>query len=59
MALRDGFGNSVAISGDTLLVGDYGKDGSKGSAYVLFLVGDGSWDEGTRLIPINGIASGD
>ena len=26
---------------------------------MFVLSGDGSWDEGTRLIPINGIASGD
>ena len=25
---------------------------------MFVLAGDGSWDEGTRLIPINGIASG-
>ena len=59
MALSDGFGISVAISGDTLLVGAYGKDASKGAAYVFVHAGDGSWDEVTRLIPIYGIASGD
>ena len=58
-ASGDYFGFSVDISGDTLLVGAHGKDGWKGAAYIFVLAGDGSWDEGTRIIPINGIASGD
>ena len=58
-ASGDWFGSSVEISRETLLVEAYGKDGGKGAAYVLVLAGDGSWDEGTRIIPINGIASGD
>ena len=44
MALRDGFGISATISRDTLLVGAYGKYGSKGAAYMFFLAGDGLWD---------------
>ena len=58
MTLGDWFGWSVAISGDTLLVGAPEKDGWRGSAYVFFLAEDGSWDEGTRLIPRNGTFSG-
>ena len=58
-ASGDRFGSSVAISGDTLLVGAAEKDGWKGAAYIFVLAGDGSWDEGTRLIPINEISSGD
>ena len=58
-ASGDLFGSSVEISRETLLVGAYGKDGGKGAAYVLVLAGDGSWDEGTRIIPINGISSED
>ena len=58
-ASGDWFGSSSAISGETLLVGAYGKDGRKGAAYVLKFSGDGSWDEGKRIIPINGITSGD
>ena len=42
MASGDVFGSSVAISGDTLLVGAYGKDGGKGAAYVFVLEGYGS-----------------
>ena len=59
VASGDNFGYSVDISGDTLLVGAYAKDGWKGAAYIFVLAGDGSWDDGTMLIPINGIASGD
>ena len=59
MASGDWFGTSVAISRDTMLVGDHGKDGRTGAAYVFVLAGYGSWDEGTRLISINGIASED
>ena len=57
-ASGDWFGSGIEISGETLLVGAYGKDGRKGSAYVLVFAGDVSWDEGTMLIPINGTASG-
>ena len=42
MASGEWFGSSVAISGDTLLVGAYGKDGGKGAAYVFVLEGYGS-----------------
>ena len=55
----DMFGVKVAISGDTLLVGAQHKDGGSGAAYVFVLAGDGSWDEGTRLIPRNVTVSGD
>ena len=58
-ASLDEFGGSVAIIGDMVLVGAPHKDGNRGDAYVFVLAGDGLWDEGTRLIPINGIASGD
>ena len=53
------FGISVAIIRYTLLVGASYKDGYRGATYVFVLAGDGSWDEGTNLVPINGIASGD
>ena len=58
-ASGDWFGSGIEISGETLLVGAYGKDDRTGAYYVLFLAGDGSWEEGTRIIPINGISSGD
>ena len=53
----DYFGSSVAISGDTLLVGAYGKYGRKGSNYVFVLAGDRPWDKGIKLG--NLISSGD
>ena len=40
-----------------LLVGAYGKDGYRRIAYEFVLAGDVSWDEITRLVPRNGIAS--
>ena len=59
LALSDYFGRSVAVSGDTLLVGDPYKNGRRGAAYVFVLEVYGSWDEGTKLVPINGISLGD
>ena len=56
-ASYDYFGESVAISGAMLLVGDWVKCGGKGATCVFVLAGDISWDEITRLG--NGIASGD
>ena len=53
----DKFVWSVVISRDTMLVGALYKYGNRGATYVLVLGGDRLWDEGTRLIPINGIAS--
>jgi hypothetical protein len=38
-ATGDRFGGSVAISGDTVVVGAYGDDSFKGSAYVFKLTG--------------------
>ena len=52
-------GSSVAISGDTLLVGAPGKDGRKGAAYAFVLTRNGLWDEGMKINPINAIASRD
>ena len=43
-ASYDLFGNSVDISGDTLLVGAGGRNGDSGAAYVFFLAGDRLWD---------------
>ena len=51
------FGSSATIIIDTLLVGDSGNDNGKGSDHVFVLAGDGSWYEGTEIIPINGFAS--
>ena len=39
-ASGDYFGGIISISGDTLIVGDPGKDGQKRAAYEFFLAGD-------------------
>ncbi|WP_433928223.1 kelch repeat-containing protein [Sorangium cellulosum] len=53
-AVYDGFGISVALSGDTALVGAYndeaGTNASQGSAYV-FTRTDGRWTEQQKLNP--------
>jgi len=46
-AVNDSFGYSVALSGDTALVGAYGDDSAKGSAYV-FVAPGGGWTTGTE-----------
>ena len=53
------FERSVADSEDTLLGGATFKNVEKGDTYATALAGYGYWDEVTRLIPINLIASGD
>ncbi len=49
-----GFGYSVAISGDTAVVGapddDIGVNHNQGSAFVFILSGDGSWVNDFKLI---------
>ena len=47
-AIFDGFGNSVSIEGDTIVIGAYGDDGSSGSAYV-FTHSGGTWTEQQKL----------
>ena len=59
LSLGNYLGWSVAISGYTLLVGAPYKDGRRGAAYVFVFEVYGSWDEGTEIVSINGIASGD
>ncbi len=52
----DFFGGSVAISGDTVVVGAFGGDDAglnSGSAYV-FTRSDGVWDAGTKLLTADG-----
>jgi cysteine-rich repeat protein len=48
---EDRFGKSVAISGDRLVVGT--TDGT-GSAYVFDRQGDGTWQEGEKLVANDG-----
>jgi len=53
----DEFGSSVSIDGDTALIGAYGDDGTRGSAYVFIRNGD-SWSQQAKLLAENG-AMGD
>jgi hypothetical protein len=56
-ATSDQFGNSVAISGETVIVGasgdDVGANPNQGSAYV-FMRSGGSWSQQTRLMAVLG-----
>jgi len=56
-AAGDRFGYSVALSGDTALVGARGDDGQKGSAYV-FVKSGGAWAFAAKLTASDG-AEGD
>lgn len=60
--VRDDFGRSVALDGNTLVVGAPRADGAEGSegegaAYVFIRTGD-TWTEATKLIASDG-AGGD
>jgi hypothetical protein len=45
----DGFGDSVAISGDSVVVGAYGKDSTTGAAYVFVRSGT-TWSQEAELL---------
>ena len=47
----DYFGDSVAVDGDTVVVGAYADDGTKGAAYVFTKPGDGwaDWDDPAKV----------
>ncbi len=47
------FGSSVAIDGDTLVVGAYGEDGGDGAAYIFTRFGT-TWTQEERLAPGEG-----
>src|SRR5262245_39575945 len=49
----DRFGRSVAIDGDTAVVGAPGRDGSRGAAYAFTRVGDG-WTQSAKLTASDG-----
>ena len=54
--VTDKFGYAVALDGDTVVVGAYGNDSSRGSAYVFTKPASG-WDDGTetaKLTPSDG-----
>ena len=62
-AADDGFGNSVSISGDTIVVGAYGKDeegADSGSAYIFYRDqgGDNNWGY-VKKITASDAAAGD
>ena len=52
-AENDYFGYSVAVEGDTAVVGAYGDDGSKGAAYVLVRL-SGEWSQVAKLTASDG-----
>ncbi len=56
-AANDIFGTSAALSGDTALIGAYGRNGYTGAAYV-FVRSGGSWSQQQELLASDG-ASGD
>ena len=52
----DRFGYSVAISGDTIIVGAYGEDGGgtdRGAAYIFERI-DRQWIQDVKLTPAGG-----
>ena len=54
-AADDRFGWSVALSGDYAIVGAIGdtvNGANSGSAYVFRRTGPGTWDDGTKLLPL-------
>ena len=55
-AVGDSFGYSVALDGDTVLVGAYGDDSSPGSAYIFTRSGT-TWTQQAKLTASDG-ASG-
>ena len=56
-AQGDSFGYSVALSGDTALIGAWNDDGGRGAAYVFERTGAG-WAETAKLTAADGV-SGD
>ena len=55
-AAVDLFGLSVSVSGDTAVIGAYGDDNYKGSAYVFVRAADGSWSQQAKLTAADGAA---
>jgi RHS repeat-associated protein len=59
-AANDWFGHSVAISGDTAVVGAYFDDdngSNSGSAYIFVRDGNGNWNQQAKLTASDGAAS--
>lgn len=60
-AANDYFGYSVAVDGDTAVIGTYGDDDKgdlSGSAYVFVRAADGTWGQQAKLTAADG-ATGD
>ena len=55
-AANDEFGYSVAVDGNTAVVGAYGNDGLKGAAYVLTRQ-SGAWNQVAKLTAFDGAAN--
>jgi hypothetical protein len=55
-AADDYFGNSVSVSGDTAVVGAYGKNSNKGAAYVFVRSGS-IWNQQAKLTASDGAAN--
>jgi uncharacterized repeat protein (TIGR01451 family) len=56
-AAGDAFGASVALSGDTALVGAYGDDSSTGSAYIFERNAENAWHQTAKLTASDSAAS--
>ncbi len=55
-AADDKFGNAVAVSGDTAIIGAEQDDASRGAAYVFVRSGS-TWTQQAKLVAIIGVAS--
>ena len=55
----DLFGHSVAVDGDTAVVGAYEDENEKGAAYVLAKDSSGAWSQVAKLTASDGDASSD
>jgi hypothetical protein len=58
-AVSDQFGWSVAVDGDTAVIGAVGDDDKgedSGSAYVFVRAADGTWNQQTKLTADDGVA---
>ncbi|WP_420207802.1 FG-GAP repeat protein, partial [Candidatus Electronema sp. JC] len=58
-AVEDHFGRSIAISGDTAVIGADGDDDNgidSGSAYVFVRATDGTWTQQAKLLALDGAA---
>ena len=57
-AAGDSFGQSVAVDGNTAVVGAYNKSGVMGAAYV-FVLSNGAWSQQAELTASDGAANDD